>query len=85
MQAFSSAIATGSLGPCTTIDLAKNKIGDLGMQALATAVSSGSMGSLVELSLFGNRIGDEKINIGKSAWPCPHAPGHDHALVMPEA
>ena len=23
--------------------------------------------------------------IGKSAWPFPHAAGHDHALVMPNA
>ena len=24
-------------------------------------------------------------NIGGSAWPCPHAAGHEHALAMPNA
>ena len=28
---------------------------------------------------------DRPTSIGKSAWPCPHAAGHDHALVIPNA
>ena len=46
MQAFASAVASGSLPNLTHLELAGNNIGDGGMQAFASAVASGSLASL---------------------------------------
>ena len=65
VKALASAISSGALEHCESIDLANNSIGDEGMKALAQAiapVSAGGSGALKNchcLVLEDNQIGDD--------------------------
>ena len=58
MKHFSTAIASGALASCTTLDLSMNQIGDAGMQVFSTAIAGGALASCDELYLHSNQIGD---------------------------
>ena len=64
MQAFASAVASGSLPQLRVLDLGVNKIGDGGMQAFASAVASGSLASITAINLRVNKatqVGEEAM------------------------
>ena len=58
MQAFASAVASGSLPQLRDLRLYENQIGDGGMQAFASAVASGSLPSLKTLLIGNNKFTD---------------------------
>ena len=59
MQAFASAVPSGSLPQLRELWLFDNQIGDGGMQAFASAVASGSLASITDIYLFANQATDE--------------------------
>ena len=67
MQAFASAVASGSLPQLRELYLYGNQIGDGGMQAFASAVASGSLPQLRTLWLSNNQIGDGGMQAFASA------------------
>ena len=62
MEAFAGACARGALAFCTTLILANNQIGDVGMQAFSTAVAGGALAQLQTLWLSDNQIGDAGLS-----------------------
>ena len=54
MKVFSTAISSGALGLCTSINLGFNNIGDVGMQAFSDAIRSGALPKSKSVYVSGN-------------------------------